>query len=141
MAANPEPVNHYAHGLTIPNPKSVRSLRPCESRNQCFYDPPGAAVCLDAIERAPGYLTMMLSVIIPCYNEAATIEQAVKAVSESSVEPKEIIVMDDGSTDGTQEILKSIVDNLACRVVCRARNQGKGAAIRSGFRGTSPDFH
>jgi glycosyltransferase involved in cell wall biosynthesis len=83
---------------------------------------------------------MMLSVIIPCYNEADKIEQAIKAVKEASVEPKEIIVIDDGSNDGTSEILKSIMNTIPCHVVHHSRNQGKGAAIRSGLKIISGDI-
>ena len=48
---------------------------------------------------------MKLSVIIPCYNEVATLEKIVDAVRNSSYQPKEIIVVDDGSTDGSREKL------------------------------------
>jgi glycosyltransferase involved in cell wall biosynthesis len=76
-----------------------------------------------------------LSVVIPCFNEAATIESIIGAVRDSSYAPKEIIVVDDCSRDGTQEILESLktrgwIDHLVRHPV----NQGKGAALRSGFR-------
>ena len=50
---------------------------------------------------------MKLSVVIPCYNERATIEAVVEAVRSGPVKDVEIIVVDDGSTDGTQEVLKA----------------------------------
>jgi len=73
-----------------------------------------------------------LSVIIPCYNEKATIcdiLQAVKAVGLAS----EIIIVDDGSTDGTRDILKSLPPEPLIRILYHDHNQGKGAAVRTGF--------
>jgi glycosyltransferase involved in cell wall biosynthesis len=75
-----------------------------------------------------------LSVVIPCFNEAATIESIIGAVRDSSYAPKEIIVVDDCSNDGTREI----VDELKARgwidrLVHHEVNRGKGAALRTGF--------
>ena len=74
-----------------------------------------------------------LSVIIPCYNEKDTILELVKKVLESPVENKEIIVVDDCSTDGTREILERDVRPLVSKVVYHEVNKGKGAALRTGF--------
>jgi glycosyltransferase involved in cell wall biosynthesis len=74
-----------------------------------------------------------VSVIMPCYNEVNTIEQIIKAVLDSPLESKEIIIVDDGSTDGTREILKSRVEPKVSKVVFHERNMGKGAAVRSGI--------
>jgi glycosyltransferase involved in cell wall biosynthesis len=79
-----------------------------------------------------------LSVIIPCYNEKNTIEailEAVKAVGLAS----EIIVVDDGSTDGTRDILKNLPVDPLVRIVYHDRNQGKGAAVRTGFAAAQGD--
>jgi len=75
----------------------------------------------------------LLSVIVPCYNEGATIRQIVQALREGPVQPLEIIVVDDGSTDGSREILRDELEPSGIRVALHARNQGKGAALRTGF--------
>ena len=74
-----------------------------------------------------------LSVIIPCYNEENTILEIVKRVLESPIENKEIIIVDDCSTDGTREILERDVRPLVSKVVYHEVNKGKGAALRTGF--------
>jgi glycosyltransferase involved in cell wall biosynthesis len=84
---------------------------------------------------------MKLSVVIPCFNEAATIESIIAAVRDSPYAPKEIVVVDDGSSDGTYEIL----ERLKARgwVDCLERheaNRGKGAALRTGFRQATGDI-
>jgi glycosyltransferase involved in cell wall biosynthesis len=76
---------------------------------------------------------MKLSVVIPCYNEANTIERIIDAVWDSAHHPKEIIVVDDGSSDGTREKLNGSVAPKIDRVILHERNRGKGAALRSGI--------
>src|SRR3954469_15847550 len=76
---------------------------------------------------------MRVSVIIPCFNERETIEQVVRAVRDSSISDLEIIVDDDGSTDGTADVLREKVAPAVERIVYRAQNGGKGAALREGF--------
>lgn len=77
---------------------------------------------------------MKLSVVIPCYNEKDTLERIVLAVRNSPVEDLEIIIVDDGSTDGTRQLLKEKVASQVDRVIYHEENQGKGAALRSGFK-------
>ena len=76
---------------------------------------------------------MKLSVIIPAYNEGPTISEIVKRVHEAPLDwPKELIVVDDGSTDGTNKILDVLKQSYPeLRYVQHPSNQGKGAAIRS----------
>lgn len=75
---------------------------------------------------------MKLSIIIPCYNEYDTILSLIEAVRLSPVENKEIVLVDDGSTDGTRELLKSLKsDDLT--IIFHEKNKGKGAALRTGF--------
>jgi glycosyltransferase involved in cell wall biosynthesis len=81
-----------------------------------------------------------LTIVIPCYNEARTIAQIVEAVRQSSIRNKEIIIVDDASTDGTVEILRRDIEPLVAKVVYHARNQGKGAALRTGFAHATGDI-
>jgi len=74
-----------------------------------------------------------LSVVIPCYNEVDTIESILEAVSRSAIDDKEILVVDDFSTDGTREKLRELEAKCGIKVSYHARNQGKGAALRTGF--------
>jgi len=83
---------------------------------------------------------MKLSVVIPCYNEVDTLEEIVDAVRKSSYQPKEIIVVDDGSTDGSRERLKGPMAGKVDRVILHEKNQGKGAALRSGFAAATGDI-
>ena len=77
---------------------------------------------------------MKLSVVIPCYNERATLRDLVLRVKRGPIQDLEIILVDDASTDGTREVIESEVRALVDKVVLHERNQGKGAALRSGFR-------
>ncbi|MBU1631284.1 MAG: glycosyltransferase family 2 protein, partial [Candidatus Omnitrophica bacterium] len=81
---------------------------------------------------------MRLSVIIPTFNELGTIEEVINRVQQVSAQ-KEIIIVDDGSTDGTKKILKSFnMDNIT--VIYHNRNMGKGQAIRTALPVTTGDI-
>jgi glycosyltransferase involved in cell wall biosynthesis len=82
---------------------------------------------------------MKLSVVIPCYNERETIHAIVAAVKAAPVKDLEIIVVDDCSKDGTREILKNEIEPLVSKVVYHDVNQGKGAALRTGFSHATGD--
>ena len=100
---------------------------------------------------------MKLSVIIPCYNEAATIEKVIDAVKKSPYRDKEIVVVDDCSDDGTGKILKELEDKenkptmhsgrgtasdgaAIIKFIYHEVNKGKGAAIRTGVRQATGDL-
>lgn len=85
-------------------------------------------------------MSVKLSVVIPCYNELGTIGQVVEAVKASPIKNCEIIIVDDGSTDGTRELLKSKIESQVDRVIYHHKNQGKGAALRSGFAAITGDI-
>jgi glycosyltransferase involved in cell wall biosynthesis len=74
----------------------------------------------------------MLSVVIPVFNERATLAEVMRRVRAVRV-PKEIIVVDDGSTDGTRQLLAAFEGQAGVRVAYHDRNRGKGAALRTGF--------
>ena len=82
---------------------------------------------------------MKISVVIPVFNERDTIEQIVHAVRAADVADIEIVVVDDASTDGTQQVLKERVSSLADQIIYQSRNMGKGAALRAGFAATTGD--
>jgi glycosyltransferase involved in cell wall biosynthesis len=81
---------------------------------------------------------MEVSVIIPVYNETRTIEEIVRRVKAQNV-AKEILIVDDGSTDGTRQILESMNEVGETRVIFHDRNLGKGAAVRTGINNASGD--
>jgi glycosyltransferase involved in cell wall biosynthesis len=83
---------------------------------------------------------MILSIIIPCYNEKKTIEEIVSAVINSPYPEKEIIIVDDSSSDGTQAILKNKIEGLVSKVIYQDKNMGKGSAIRAGIKSATGDI-
>ncbi len=76
---------------------------------------------------------MKLSIVIPCYNELNTIDKIISAVLAAPYKDKEIIVVDDCSTDGSREKLKNDIEPNGIKVFYHEKNQGKGAALRTGF--------
>jgi glycosyltransferase involved in cell wall biosynthesis len=81
---------------------------------------------------------MQLSVIIPVYNEKDTIREILRRVQAMNL-AQEILIVDDGSTDGTRQILKELDGEGPARVVFHERNQGKGAAVRTGIEASTGD--
>jgi glycosyltransferase involved in cell wall biosynthesis len=83
---------------------------------------------------------MKLSVVIPCYNERSTIRIIVDAVRAAPYDDKEIIIVDDCSRDGTREVLQNEIAPLVDRILYHEVNQGKGAALRTGFGAATGDI-
>ncbi len=75
---------------------------------------------------------LKISVVVPVYNEKATVEEIVRRIRAVDI-PKEIILVDDGSTDGTAEALAGLDRGYDLRVFTHQRNLGKGAALKTGF--------
>jgi glycosyltransferase involved in cell wall biosynthesis len=82
---------------------------------------------------------MKLSVIIPCYNEVGTIRALLGEVKSCPISDLEIIVVDDGSLDGTSDVLRNLNDPEV-RTIFHPTNQGKGAALRTGFAAATGDI-
>lgn len=85
---------------------------------------------------------MKLSVIIPCYNELSTIDAIIDAVNAAPYPDKEIIIVDDYSSDGTREKLKSEIQSSGRvqQIHYHDINQGKGAALRTGIAAATGDL-
>ncbi len=81
---------------------------------------------------------MDISVLIPVYNEANTIQEIIRRVQAVEI-ANEIIVVDDGSTDGTKEILQNLDSQQQIQILYHEFNQGKGSAIRTGIQHTHGD--
>ena len=83
---------------------------------------------------------MKLSIIIPCYNEKSHLPSLLQRVIESPVKDKEIILVDDASSDGTTELIRTSLEKWVDKTVYHTGNMGKGAAIRSGLRHVTGDI-
>jgi len=81
-----------------------------------------------------------VSIVIPCFNEKNNIQEIIKAVIDSPVPNKEIIVVDDCSTDGTRDILQQQIEPLVDKIIYQEKNKGKGAALRTGINNVTGDI-
>jgi len=82
---------------------------------------------------------MKLSVVMPVYNEVNTIAEIVRRVMRVDI-PKELIIVDDGSTDGTRDVLRSLAGTPGIRIFFHKKNRGKGAALHTGFKYVTGDL-
>ena len=80
----------------------------------------------------------LLSVVMPVFNERATVEEIISRVLRVPIRT-ELIVVDDGSTDGTRDVLQTLQRERGFQLVLQPRNQGKGAALRRGFQDVTGD--
>lgn len=106
------------------------SIQDAMSRSE--REPRGDGAAKDSHARAEAD-ELLVSVVMPCYNERPTIVSAVKRVLDAPFR-KEVVVVDDGSTDGTRDVLEAEVKKLpGVRVFYQPENRGKGAALHRGF--------
>jgi glycosyltransferase involved in cell wall biosynthesis len=82
---------------------------------------------------------LRISVVVPVYNEKATVAEIIRRIREVPI-PKEIILVDDASTDGTRDVLATLEPGSDLRIVLHERNRGKGAALRTGFGQVTGDI-
>jgi glycosyltransferase involved in cell wall biosynthesis len=80
-----------------------------------------------------------LSIVIPVYNEERTIREVLARVARLPIPRKEIVVVDDCSRDRTPEILRELASAHELFVICKPKNEGKGAALRTGFHHVTGD--
>ena len=79
-------------------------------------------------------MTPLISIVVPVYNEARTVADVIqRLIAIDLPAPREILVVNDGSTDGTREVLDRIVQRPELRIIHAEKNGGKGSAIRIGF--------
>ncbi len=82
----------------------------------------------------------MLSIIIPCFNENDTIKGILNAIHDAGLGDIEVIVVDDGSTDGSRDLLQGELADQVDRLILHPQNCGKGCALRTGFEAATGDI-
>ena len=83
---------------------------------------------------------MKLSIIIPVFNEVSTLEELVSRVKASPVDDKEIILVDDFSTDGTRDLMEEKLKDQVDLIIYQPQNYGKGFALKAGFKRATGDI-
>lgn len=91
------------------------------------------------VGRKEGFMPSV-SIIIPCFNEVDTLEQLLDSVRASPVTPKQIVIVDDASTDGTTELIRNHLASKVDVAIHHGHNMGKGAALRSGIAAATGDI-
>jgi dolichol-phosphate mannosyltransferase len=117
-------------GRPLLTPRDVCYHRSLESRGSARAMPPTTRTTA---------LPPLLSVLVPVYNERATLEALLERVLAVPVD-KEVVVVDDGSRDGTRELLESLALRLPIRALYHPHNRGKGAAIRTALAESTGDI-
>ncbi len=108
-------------------------------REVAGFDPVAIVQRSDTASEAIWPSGFRVSVVIPVFNEAATIETLLRRVAQTGL-ASEIVVVDDGSTDGTRDILQRLDSRPGLTVLDHAENRGKGAALRTAFSQVTGDI-
>jgi glycosyltransferase involved in cell wall biosynthesis len=142
---NPNVYTNLDASSSPPPPVAAKGIDPIRTAQQMQEQLDQAAQLVDdevsADSRKRPFVlpkNFLLSVVIPVYNEERTIEQLLRQVAAISL-PKEIVVIDDCSQDGTLQILRRLQNELGLRVITKANNEGKGAALQDGFQSARGD--
>ena len=80
-----------------------------------------------------------LTIVIPCYNEKDSLMEILDKINNCPIKNKEIIIVDDMSTDGTREMLRETVEPMVDKVIYHEVNTGKGGALKTGFAAATGD--
>jgi glycosyltransferase involved in cell wall biosynthesis len=144
-------INNGTNGVTNGTTKALANGKPSgtpETLHEITLPPPEQRVAmLNRLLGEPACRQLgiypipdgfLLSVVIPVYNEKQWIREILRRVQAVPI-PKEILIVDDCSTDGTRDILRDLDGTGGVRVFYQVVNQGKGAALREGFRHASGD--
>jgi glycosyltransferase involved in cell wall biosynthesis len=83
---------------------------------------------------------MKVSIIIPCFNELNTIEEIVLRILKYVKYDKEIIIVDDGSSDGTEDIIQNKLSSQVSKLILNDKNYGKGYSVRKGIQAATGDI-
>ena len=83
---------------------------------------------------------MKISIVIPCFNERETIEKIIEKVKKQENYEKEIIIIDDFSTDGTRALLEDKIKDKVDKIIFNEKNYGKGYSVRQGINSSSGDI-
>lgn len=123
-------------------PASPGHVEPPGDPPRCRTSLPLEALSDSALRRLGIYpipADLLLSVVIPVYNERATLREVIARIRAVPIR-KEIILVDDCSTDGTGAILAELAGDADLRILRHDRNRGKGAALRTGFQQVAGDI-
>ena len=82
---------------------------------------------------------MLISVLIPCFNEKKTIEEIVNRINDLKDLNLEIIIIDDNSNDGTKELLKDKIKDKVSKIIFNNKNYGKGYCVKKGIQASNGD--
>ena len=125
-------------GLTQPSAVQNKTAPPKivlpQTKIEITSDNPFRSLWTDTLSRG-----ILLSVVVPVYNERATLLEIIRRIREVPLD-KEIILVDDASTDGTSELLMEMEPADDLRIVFHNRNRGKGAALQTGFAHAAGDI-
>ena len=83
---------------------------------------------------------MKVSIIVPCYNELNTIEEIILRILKYVKYDKEIIIVDDGSSDGTEDIIRNKLSTQVSKLIQNDKNYGKGYSVRKGIQAATGDI-